>query len=65
MAGGAGAGGSGLSVMGKVVSVGENVKGIKKGDVVLINGFLGMEVEFEDGEKGKFINVVDVLAVFG
>ena len=43
----------------------DSVKGIKKGDAVLINGFSGTEVEFEDGEKGKFINAVDVLAVLG
>jgi chaperonin GroES len=65
LAGGAGAGGPGSSVTGKVASVGENVKGIKKGDAVLINGFSGTEVEFEDGEKGKFINAIDVLAVLG
>jgi chaperonin GroES len=46
-----------------VASVGADVKGVKVGDAVLINGFAGTEVEFEDGEKGKFINSADVLAV--
>jgi chaperonin GroES len=60
-----GAGGPGSSITGKVASVGENVKGINKGDAVLINGFSGTEVEFEDGVKGKFINATEVLAVLG
>lgn len=57
------AGGPGSSVTGKVASVGADVKGISVGDAVLVNGFAGTEVEFEDGAKGKFINSSDVLAV--
>ena len=58
-----GSSGPGSNVTGKVASVGEAVKGVKKGDKVLINGFAGTEVEFEGGVKGKFVNSADVLAV--
>ena len=58
-----GASGPGSNVTGKVASVGELVKGVNKGDKVLINGFAGTEVEFEGGVKGKFVNSADVLAV--
>ena len=63
LASSASAGGPGSSVTGKVASVGADVKGISVGDAVLVNGFAGTEVEFEDGAKGKFINSSDVLAV--
>ena len=39
------------------------MKGVKAGDKVLINGFSGADVEFADGEQGKFITVDDVIAV--
>jgi chaperonin GroES len=55
--------GPGSSVTGSVASVGADVKGVKVGDKVLINGFAGTEVEFEAGVKGKFVNASDVLAV--
>ena len=58
-----GANGPGSSVTGRVASVGADAKGVAVGDRVLINGFAGTEVEFEDGEKGKFVNSSDVLAV--
>ncbi|OUS45122.1 hypothetical protein BE221DRAFT_193302 [Ostreococcus tauri] len=57
------AGGPGSTMTGKVASVGSDVKGINKGDAVMVNGFSGTEVEFEDGSKGKFVNSADVLAV--
>lgn len=64
LAGGSGgASGPGSSVTGRVASVGAEAKGVAVGDRVLINGFAGTEVEFEDGEKGKFVNSSDVLAV--
>lgn len=63
LAGSGAAGGPGSSLTGKVMSVGADVKGVKKGDSVLINGFAGTEVAFEDGSKGKFVNSADVLAV--
>ena len=55
--------GPGSSVTGKVASVGAEVKGVKAGDKVLINGFSGADVEFADGEQGKFITVDDVIAI--
>ena len=55
--------GPGSSVTGKVASVGAEVKAVKAGDKVLINGFSGSDVEFADGELGKFITVDDVIAV--
>ena len=39
------------------------MKGVKAGDKVLINGFSGADVEFADGEQGKFITVDDVIAI--
>ena len=38
---------------------------MKQGDSVLINGFAGSEIEFEDGSKGKFVTEDDVLAILG
>ena len=55
--------GPGSSICGNVASVGQDVKVVKKGDSVLINGFAGSEIEFEDGSKGKFVTEDDVLAV--
>jgi chaperonin GroES len=55
--------GPGSSVTGKVASVGAEVKAVKAGDKVLINGFSGSDVEFADGEMGKFITVDDVIAI--
>ena len=46
-----------------MASIGGDVKGVKAGDKVLINGFAGSDVEFEDGKKGKFITVDDVIAI--
>ena len=63
IAGGGGAGGPGSNLTGTVRSVGAEAKGVKAGDKVLINGFSGTEVEFDDGAKGKFVNSSDVLAV--
>ena len=48
---------------GEVASVGGDVKGVKAGDKVLINGFSGSDIEFEGGKKGKFITVDDVIAI--
>lgn len=59
----AGASGPGSSLVGKVQSIGPDVKACKSGDKVLINGFAGSDVEFEDGSKGKFITIDDVIAV--
>jgi p-aminobenzoyl-glutamate transporter AbgT len=42
---------------------GAEVKAVKAGDKVLINGFSGSDVEFADGELGKFITVDDVIAI--
>ena len=55
--------GPGSSMTGKVASIGSEVKGVKAGDKVLVNGFSGSDVEFADGEKGKFITMDDVIAV--
>jgi len=55
--------GPGSSVTGEVASVGADVKALKKGDKVLVNGFAGTEIEFEGGVKGKFVRADDVLAV--
>jgi len=55
--------GPGSSITGKVKSVGADVKVLKAGDLVLINGFAGADVEFEDGSKGKFLVADDVLAI--
>ena len=63
IAGTGGAGGPGSNLTGTVRSVGAEAKGVKAGDKVLINGFSGTEVEFDDGAKGKFVNSSDVLAV--
>ena len=48
---------------GKVAAVGAEVKGVKAGDKVLINGFSGSDVEFAGGEQGKFITMEDVIAI--
>lgn len=48
---------------GEVASVGGDVTTVKAGDKVLINGFAGSDVVFEDGNKGKFITVDDVIAI--
>lgn len=50
-------------VAGEVASVGGDVTTVKAGDKVLINGFAGSDVMFEDGKKGKFITVDDVIAI--
>lgn len=55
--------GPGSSITGKVASIGAEVKGVKAGDKVLVNGFSGSDVEFGDGSKGKFITMEDVIAV--
>jgi chaperonin GroES len=55
--------GPGSSMTGKVAAVGAEVKGVKAGDKVLINGFSGSDVEFAGGEQGKFITMEDVIAV--
>jgi len=55
--------GPGSSMTGKVASIGSEVKGVKAGDKVLVNGFSGSDVEFGDGSKGKFITMDDVIAV--
>ena len=55
--------GPGSSICGSVSSVGAECKTVKQGDSVLINGFAGSEIEFEDGSKGKFVTEDDVLAV--
>jgi chaperonin GroES len=48
---------------GSVASIGGDVTTVKAGDKVLINGFAGSDVEFEDGKKGKFITIDDVIAI--
>jgi chaperonin GroES len=55
--------GPGSSICGSVSSVGAECKTVKQGDSVLINGFAGSEIEFEDGSKGKFVTEDDVLAI--
>lgn len=55
--------GPGSSICGSVSSVGAECKTVKQGDSVLINGFAGSEIEFEDGSKGKFVTEEDVLAI--
>jgi len=57
--------GPGSSICGSVSSVGADCKTVKRGDSVLINGFAGSEIEFEDGSKGKFVTEDDVLAILG
>ncbi|CAL6426644.1 unnamed protein product [Bathycoccus prasinos] len=57
--------GPGSSICGSVSSVGADCKTVKQGDSVLINGFAGSEIEFEDGSKGKFVTEDDVLAILG
>ena len=57
--------GPGSSICGSVASVGAECKTVKQGDSVLINGFAGSEIEFEDGSKGKFVTEEDVLASLG
>ena len=46
-----------------LAAVGAEVKGVKAGDKVLINGFSGSDVEFAGGEQGKFITMEDVIAI--
>ena len=55
--------GPGSSMTGKVAAIGSEVKGVKAGDKVLVNGFSGSDMEFDDGAKGKFITMDDVIAV--
>lgn len=57
--------GPGSSICGSVSSIGADCKTVKQGDSVLINGFAGSEIEFEDGSKGKFVTEDDVLAILG
>ena len=57
--------GPGSSICGSVSSVVADCKTVKRGDSVLINGFAGSEIEFEDGSKGKFVTEDDVLAILG
>lgn len=57
--------GPGSSICGSVSSVGADCKTVKQGYSVLINGFAGSEIEFEDGSKGKFVTEDDVLAILG
>ena len=60
---GGGNAGPGSSATGVVKSVGSEVTAVKSGDNVLVNGFAGTEVEFEDGTKGKFLTTDDIIAV--
>mmetsp|Transcript_3529 Transcript_3529/g.12011 ORF Transcript_3529/g.12011 Transcript_3529/m.12011 type:complete len:138 (-) Transcript_3529:147-560(-) len=60
---GAGPGGPGSSVTGSVSAVGADVKAVKAGDKVLVNGFAGSDIELDDGSKGKFLTEDDILAV--
>jgi chaperonin GroES len=60
---GAGPGGPGSSVTGSVSAIGADVKAVKAGDKVLVNGFAGSDIELEDGSKGKFLTEDDILAV--
>ena len=60
---GAGPGGPGWSVTGSVSAVGADVKAVKAGDKVLVNGFAGSDIELDDGSKGKFLTEDDILAV--
>jgi chaperonin GroES len=46
-----------------VSAVGADVKAVKAGDKVLVNGFAGSDIELDDGSKGKFLTEDDILAV--
>ena len=63
IAGGGGAGGPASNLTRTVKSAERRGQGGQSGRSMLINGFSGAEVEFDDGAKGKFVNSSDVLAV--